>query len=190
LQRLRIPESGGSVDRRHVVALQLRADHLQLARRDGLDPRREVRDRDLVLDGVIAAVEGALAEAGKIEDGLAKSLRRDRAGMETDASDPLLAIHDGDRVSRLRRRDGSLLAGGPRPDHDEVVGMFLHPRRLSTGWKFRLKTGWRRREPPYRTRTSERTISSRIRSPIATSSRISRRSRATPSTSSRASWML
>ena len=59
------------------VALELAAHHLGLAVEHGSHPRREVRHRDPVLEGVVPAVEGPLAEAREIEDGFPEGLARE-----------------------------------------------------------------------------------------------------------------
>src|SRR5262249_8953118 len=100
-----------------------------LALDDGEDAALEVRDGDSILDGVIGPVERPLAEAGQVEDGLAKRLTRDGAAVETDAADRLLAVDDGDVLAGLRGGYGALLSGGAAPDHDQLKVRDGHLRR-------------------------------------------------------------
>ena len=87
---------------------------------DGLDAEAEVRDRELFLDDVVAAVEGAMPEPGEVEDPFAERLGRDRPALERDT-----AQRRGDPrrppLADLGRRDRGLLAGRPRADDREVV---------------------------------------------------------------------
>ena len=117
--------------RGHVVAVQLRADDLELAHEDLLDAEREIGDRDVLRDRVVAAVERPLAKTREIQDRLAQGLRRDRAGVQADATHHLLAIDHRDLLAELGGRDCALLAGGPRADHDEVVSRGVHCVSLS-----------------------------------------------------------
>ena len=90
---------------------------------DLLDAKGEVGDGDLAVDRVVLAVEAPLPEAGEVQDRLAQRLGRDRAGVEADAADHLLAVDDGDLLAELRRGDRALLAGRAGADDDEVVGV-------------------------------------------------------------------
>ena len=117
--------------RGHMIAVQLRADDFELAHEDLLDAEREVGDRDVLGDRVVAAVERPLAETREIQDRLAQRLRRDGAGVQADAADHLLAVDQRDLLAELGGGDRALLPGRPGPDHDEVVGGSVHVVSLS-----------------------------------------------------------
>ena len=113
------------------LRFELGPDDLQLAHEHLLHAEGEVRDGDVLRHGVVAPVERPLAESREVEDRLAQRLRRDRARVEADAADHLLAVDDGDLLAELGGRDRALLSGGPRTDHDEVVVRNIHGVSLS-----------------------------------------------------------
>jgi hypothetical protein len=75
LECVRVGEFRGTFDHMDAIAPQLVPHDVALARPDGLDPEREIADRDLLLQLVMAAVERPLAKSGEVEDPLTKRLR-------------------------------------------------------------------------------------------------------------------
>src|SRR5262249_6041595 len=125
-QRVRIGEARGAVRDRDSGAFQLRAHEGALPLPDGLDAEAEIRYRDLLLDDVVAAVKGALPEAGEIEDALAQRLGRDRPAPQRRAAEMAGAVDHHDALADLGRRDGGLLSRRTRSDDREVVLRSLH----------------------------------------------------------------
>src|SRR5206468_481501 len=72
------------------------------------------------------AVQRALADAGEVQDRLAHRLGRDRAGVDADAADVVVALDEGDAAAELGGAEGGLLAGGAGADNHEVVGRWGH----------------------------------------------------------------
>ena len=97
---MRVEELARALEVLHVVAVQLGAYHIGLAGDHVLGARRQVGDRDVVLDLVARTVELALVGAGEVEHRLAQRLGRDRAGVHADAADHALAVDDGDSLAR------------------------------------------------------------------------------------------
>ena len=122
---VRVDELRGADDQRDVVAGELVADDVDLPADHVLGAGGQVGDRDVVLDPVGLAVQLALVEAGQVEHGLAQGLRRDGAGVDADPADHVPALDDGRPVAELGGGDGGLLAGGPGPDDDHVVGVHV-----------------------------------------------------------------
>src|SRR5687768_13542813 len=133
-ESVRVEEPRGARHHLDVVALQLSADDVHFAGEHRLHPESEVRDGDLVLDRVVAPVEGALPESGEVEDPFAQRLGGDRSGVDADAADHLLAVDDRDPLAELCRRDRALLSRRAGTDHDEVVrGGEVRAVRLHAG---------------------------------------------------------
>src|SRR5205085_1220929 len=124
-----VDEGRRAVEERHAVPQQLVADHLPLALDDVARPRGEVRDRDLVLEPVVLAVDRALSDAGEVDDRLADRLRRDRPDVDAVPAHDRLPLHQSDLPPQLRRLDRSLLAGRPAPDDEQLV-VEAHPGTL------------------------------------------------------------
>src|SRR5439155_22614333 len=93
-------------------------------------PRREVRDRDLVLEAVVLPVDRALPDPGQVDDRLADRLRRDRPDVDAVPADDLAALDERDLLPELGRLDRSLLPSGPAADHEELV-VEAHPVALA-----------------------------------------------------------
>ena len=123
-ERVRSGEARRSLQHRDSVAAQLVAHHLQLVLAHLADATVEIRHGDDLLQHVVAPVEGALPEAGEVEDGLAQRLARDRARVQRHAAQALTAIDDGHFLAQLGRADGPFLARRSAADHHQVVGVF------------------------------------------------------------------
>ena len=125
-----IDEAGGAGDVVDVVALELRADDLDLGLDDLLAEIGQVLDGDALLDGVGLAVDPAVLEAGEVEDGLAQRLGGDGAGVDRDAADDLASLDDADALADLGGLDRGPLAGGPAADDAQVVAVHGEPLRV------------------------------------------------------------
>ena len=139
LDGVRIGELRPAMHGRDVVARELRAHDLHLLGHDLLDAEGEVRDRDLAVDRVVLAVEGLLQEPGEVHDRFAERLGRDRARVQADAADHLLAVDHGDLLPELGGGDRGLLTGRTGSDDDEIVGGRIQRGKLLT---MRVKATW------------------------------------------------
>ena len=136
------PQQGGTVLARHLdgvgiqqlalsfdhgdpVAVKLRLDHLDLARHHRLRAEVEILHRDLVFEGVAAAIKRALAKAAQVEHRFTKCFAGNGSRVHAHASDGAGALDDGDVLAQLGRADGSLLARRPAADHHQVVALRL-----------------------------------------------------------------
>ncbi len=81
----------------------------------------QILQADVLLDAIARAVEAALAEAREIENGLSHGFARDRARVDADPSDDLLAFDDADFFADFGCLDGRPLAGGAGTDHEHVI---------------------------------------------------------------------
>ncbi len=165
LEGVRIDEPGRAVHGRDVVAPELRAHDLHLSGHDLLHAEGEIRDRDLAVDGVVLPVERLLAKAREVENRLAQRFGRNRPGVQADAADHLLAVHNRDSLPELGRGDRALLPGRSGSDHDEVVGRGHGSQRLMTRVKFPLSLRASRPSPPWRRRTAPPSSASPSASP-------------------------
>src|ERR1039457_5154137 len=120
VHRVRVGETAGAGQDRDPVTGQLAAHHVHLAADHVAGTGGQVADRDVVLDPVARPVHLALVQAGQVQDRLTQGLGRDRAGVQADAADHVLALDDRHPPLELRRGDGCLLAAGPRADHQHV----------------------------------------------------------------------
>ena len=104
--------------------LRLRADHPRGAVHQELD-RRALAPFGVERVGDVERAPGEL-----VQHRHAQRLRRDRAGVDGDAAEALLALHDGDALAELGGLDGGLLAARARADDEEVEihGASLTPR--------------------------------------------------------------
>src|SRR5579871_3456504 len=105
----------------HAIAAQLRLDDLDLARHHRVGAEDQVLHRNVFFQRVTPAVEGALAQAAQVQDGFAKGLAGNGAGVYANAADGALALDNGDFLAQLRRADGRLLSCRPAADDDQVV---------------------------------------------------------------------
>ena len=121
LHRVRVGEAAGAGQHRDPVAGQLAAHHVHLAADHVAGAGGQVGDGDLVLDPVALPVHLPLVQAGQVQDGLAQGLGRDRARVQADAADHVLALDDRHPPLELGRGDRGLLAAGTRADHQHVV---------------------------------------------------------------------
>jgi hypothetical protein len=103
------------------VAAELLAHHRGLGRDDARRAVHQLLERALLglfHAGGIEHVQRALGDL--LEHGFAQRLRRDRAGVDRDAAESLLALGDGDPLAELGGLDRSLLTTGAGTDDKEV----------------------------------------------------------------------
>ena len=103
-----------------VIAVQLGADDLGLARDDVTGARGQIGHRDFFFDLVAGAVQLPLVHSGEVEHRFAQGLRRDRAGVDADATGHALAVDDGDALAELGRGNGGALTAGTAADDEQV----------------------------------------------------------------------
>ena len=103
-----VPRELGAID----VVLFL--DHVMTA-------KHQVVDGDGLLHAIGVAVEAALAEARKVEDGLAQRLGGNGARVDTDAAHAAQPLDDGDAAAKLGRLYRGMMAGGAAANHHELV---------------------------------------------------------------------
>src|SRR5580700_7785946 len=117
LDGVRVEEAAGAGHDRDPVTGELAAYHVHLAADHVGGPLGQVGDGDLVLDPVALPVHLALVQAGQVQDRLAQRLGRDRARVQADAADHVLALDYRHPAVKLGRSDGGLLPAWTRSDH-------------------------------------------------------------------------
>jgi len=117
---VRVDETCDSVDDVDVIPRELVADDVDLAFDHLAGPEPEILHGDVFLEPVAVSVDGPLADAGEVDDGLAEGLRRDRPAVDGDATDRP-PLDDRGAPAELRSLDGRLLPGRARADGEEVV---------------------------------------------------------------------
>ena len=120
--RVIVDEPGVAFVNRHPVATQLRLDDLDLARHHRVGTKHQVLHRDVVFQGVAAAVERSLPQAAEVQDGLAQRLAGNGAGVDANSADAALALDHGHFLAQLRGADRGFLSGGTATDYHQVVG--------------------------------------------------------------------
>src|SRR6185295_5441447 len=105
---------------RDPVAVDVLLDHPPEIADDLLLAVHEVRNRDVLLDGVIDPVEAALPQAREVEGGFAQGLAGDRPGVDTGSAQLLLPFDERHALSEVGGLSRALLAGGTRADDDEL----------------------------------------------------------------------
>ena len=114
-------EGGVAVDELDAVALELVFDDGVLAFDDLVDAEHEVLDIDAGFEAVAAAVKAALAEAAQVEHGFAEGFRRNGAGVEANTPEVGRFVDDSDAMAQFGGFDGTVMAGGPAANYQEVV---------------------------------------------------------------------
>ena len=109
------------VERVDMVAVELMFEHIDLVIERHMQARFEVLRLDVVLHPVGSAIEAAFAPAGEVEHRFAQGFRRDRAGMDRDAAEPVLAVDDQHAAFELAGLNGGRASGGAGADDDEIV---------------------------------------------------------------------
>ncbi len=94
-----------------VVARQLRLDHVHLGLDHVLDPEGQIRHGDLFLDAIVDAVDVLVVVAGQVQDGLAKGLAGNRAGVDANSPNHLPPLDERHALAHLRALDGRALSG-------------------------------------------------------------------------------
>src|SRR5579883_1853140 len=147
LDPMRIEKTGAAAEGLDRVAGELVLQHVDLVLQRHVKPAHQVAGADILFHPIGAAIEAALPPAGEIEDSLAESLGRDRAGMDGDAADfPALLDHQHG-FAELCRLNGTPPPGGPAADHDEIVGAHGW-RRIPRLGESRLTQNCTVRNPP------------------------------------------
>ena len=111
------PEGSSALERScggnqlYVVARELVPGYVNLVPNDLIGAEEQVLDRNVLLDGVRDAVEGALAEARQIEYRLSKGLAGNRSGVDADPAKYRPALHQRHALVELGGLNGGTLAG-------------------------------------------------------------------------------
>src|SRR6516165_3304117 len=116
-----VNEVGVALEHSDTISAQLRLDDLDLAGHDGIGAEDQVLHRDLVFDGIAAAVKRALAQAAEVKHCLAKGFARNCAGIDAHATNGALALDHGDLLAHLGGADSGFLSRRAASDDDEVV---------------------------------------------------------------------
>src|SRR5215471_2781853 len=94
LHRMVVDEARVPLVNHHAVAAQLGFDNFDLACHDTIGTEDEIAHGDGFLHRIPATVEGALAQSAEIQDGFAKRLAGNGAGVNADAADRPLTLDD------------------------------------------------------------------------------------------------
>jgi hypothetical protein len=106
---------------RHPVTRQLVLDDIDFFAHHVSGARGQVTHGDIGFQPIRLTVELALIESGEIENGLAKSFRRDGAGVDAHAAHHVAALDHRRTLAEFGRGDCRLLPGGAGPDDNKVV---------------------------------------------------------------------
>ena len=128
-QGVRVLETGLAVIDRDRVAGEIQAHQVAQVLGDFDFAMHELRNREVLPQGVVDPVQAALTEAGEVERGLAKRLARDGAGVDQRAAEEAVLLDQGHALSEVGGLGRALLARRARPDDDEVelLGCSAHP---------------------------------------------------------------
>src|SRR5271154_6434090 len=80
---------------------------------DRIDAHQQILERDFFLDPVRIAVNGVLAIARQIEDGLAHRFAWNRSDVDADAADDRLALDHDDALAQLGALYSRVMSGRP-----------------------------------------------------------------------------
>jgi len=118
---MRIDERRTGVEDVDVISQQLMACDVDFVVNDLIHAEQEIPHRDVLLDGIGRAVNAAFPIAGQPERRLAQRLARNRAGVDTDATDYRFLLHDRDALFQLRGLNRRPMTGRSRANDEEVV---------------------------------------------------------------------
>src|SRR5260370_2729953 len=127
-----IEKAGG--DRKHVdsVARKLRANHIDFRLDDIESAEREISHSDRLLHAIIDAVNALVLIPGKMQNGFADGLARDRAGIDGGSADHFQLFDERRPLAKFPRLNRGPLPSGPGAHHDEIVLFHGLPRDYTT----------------------------------------------------------
>ena len=87
----------------------MRLDHVYFGLDHMLDPKRQVRHGDLFLNAIVHPIDVLIVVAGQVQDGLAKGLTWDRAGVNANSANHFPPLDERHALAHLGPLDGRAL---------------------------------------------------------------------------------
>ena len=126
LDRVRIAEVCVALQRRHVIAPQLRLDHVHFPRHHRRRAQHQVRHYDPVLHHVSPPVKRPLPQPAQVQHRLPHHFARDRSRMNANSSHRQPPVDDRHFLAHLRRANCPLLSRRSAPNDHQIVFIRLH----------------------------------------------------------------
>ncbi len=137
LQRIGRNEARLAAHVLHAVAGKLVFENFHFVVERDQQAAAQIVGADLLLDAIGLAVKAALAPAGQVQRRLAQRFRRDRTGMNRDATDPAALLDNEHFLVELGCLDGGAAAGRAAADDDKVI--LVHEMLRSSKTAFALQ---------------------------------------------------
>ena len=115
-----IYESRGAVQHHYVVAHELRTNDFNFLGDHCAHPEAQILRGDSILERIAAAVKGAFAETGEVQNAFAKGLAGDGPVVDGDPAEGGLTIDHRHALADFRGGDGGLLSSGAAANHDQI----------------------------------------------------------------------